>query len=345
MYNFHIATIGGYTVKKILSIILVCIMLLGLVACSNHNPETDAENRKVKIVAAMFAEYDFARQIVGEKGQVDMLMPAGSEIHSYEPTPQDIINIKNADIFIYGGGESEEWLNTVLDSIGTDSLKIISMMDICELYEEEIIEGMESDHDHDHDENCDHEHEENEDEHHHHDAEYDEHVWTSPLNAMKIIEELTKAVIEIDSENKEYYEDNSSEYINEIKKLHHDFQDAVSKGKTKTLVFADRFPFRYFVEEYKLDYIAAFPGCSHDTEPSAKTIRYIIDKIKEDNISVIFTIENSNQNVAETISGETGAKILEFHSCHNVTKADFDSGVTYLQLMKKNLENLKEAIN
>lgn len=343
MYNFLIATIGGYTVKKIVSIILVCIILSGLVACSNHNSGIDAENGKVKIVAAMFAEYDFARQIVGEKGQVDMLMPAGSEIHSYEPTPQDIINIKNADIFIYGGGESEEWLDTVLDSIDTNSLKIISMMDICELYEEEIIEGMENDHVHD--KNGDHVHEENEDEHHHHDAEYDEHVWTSPLNAIEIIEELTKAVIEIDSENKEYYENNSSAYINEIKKLHQDFQDAVSKGKTKTLIFADRFPFRYFVEEYGFDYIAAFPGCSHDTEPSAKTIRYIIDKIKEDNVSVIFTIENSNQNVAETISNETGTKILEFHSCHNVAKADFDSGVTYLQLMKKNLENLKEAIN
>lgn len=330
--------------KKTFSVIIVCVLLLLLTACSSDNyldPKKD-DNNKIKIVAAMFAEYDFARQVVGDKGNVDMLMPAGSEIHSYEPTPQDIINIKNADIFIYGGGESDEWLDTVLKSIDEKNLKIISMMDICDLYEEEIIEGMESDHVHDDEEE---EHHHSEEEHHHDEVEYDEHVWTSPVNAIKIITEITKIVCEIDSENETYYEKNSSEYISEIQKIHQEFQNTVNNGKTKTLVFADRFPFRYFVEEYGLDYIAAFPGCSHDTEPSAKTIRYIIDKIKEDNISVIFTIENSNQNVAETISDETGAKILEFHSCHNVTKEDFDSGVTYLQLMKKNLKSLKEAIN
>lgn len=331
--------------KKFISLITVCIMLFTLAACNNRPSEQANGSDGVSVVAAMFAEYDFARQIIGEYGKVEMLMPAGAEIHSYEPTPQDIINIKNADIFIYGGGESDTWLDTVLGSVDSDSLKIISMMDICELYEEETVEGMESDHIHD--ESCEHEHGE-EDEHHnevHIHSEYDEHVWTSPVNAIKIIEEITNTVCEIDSKHQNEYKSNSKSYIEKINALDKQFRQTVETAKRDTLVFADRFPFRYFVEEYELDYSAAFPGCSHDTEPSAKTIQYLIDKIKDESIPVIFTIENSNQNVAQTICNETGTKILEFHSCHNVTKDDLENGVTYVDLMTKNLNSLKEALN
>ena len=323
--------------KRFISIIAVCALLTVLTACGNV--QTEGNNKKgLSVVATMFAEYDFAKQVIGENGTVEMLMPPGGEIHSYEPTPQDIISIKNADIFIYGGGESDSWLDTVLESADAENLEIISMMDVCELYEEEAVDGMESDHKHD--ETCDHEAEE---EHHH--TEYDEHVWTSPVNAVKIIEKITETACRLDEENSGEYKRNSEEYIKKINGLHKQFGEAVNGSERKLMVFADRFPFRYFAEEYGLDYSAAFPGCSHDTEPSAKTIQYLIDKIKAEGIPVIFTIENSDRNVAETISGETGAKVLEFHSCHNITKSELENGVTYVDLMERNLKNLKEALN
>lgn len=322
--------------KRFISIIAVCALLTVLTACGNV--QTEGNNKKgLSVVATMFAEYDFAKQVIGENGTVEMLMPPGGEIHSYEPTPQDIISIKNADIFIYGGGESDSWLDTVLESADAENLEIISMMDVCELYEEEAVDGMESDHKHD--ETCDHE-----DEEHHH-TEYDEHVWTSPVNVVKIIEKITETACRLDEENSEEYKRNSEEYIKKINGLHKQFSEAVNGSERKLMVFADRFPFRYFAEEYGLDYSAAFPGCSHDTEPSAKTIQYLIDKIKAEGIPVIFTIENSDRNVAETISGETGAKVLEFHSCHNITKSELENGVTYVDLMERNLKNLKEALN
>lgn len=322
--------------KRFISIIAVCALLTVLTACGNV--QTEGNNKKgLSVVATMFAEYDFAKQVIGENGTVEMLMPPGGEIHSYEPTPQDIISIKNADIFIYGGGESDSWLDTVLESADAENLEIISMMDVCELYEEEAVDGMESDHKHD--ETCDHEAEE---EHH---TEYDEHVWTSPVNAVKIIEKITETACRLDEENSGEYKRNSEEYIKKINGLHKQFGEAVNGSERKLMVFADRFPFRYFAEEYGLDYSAAFPGCSHDTEPSAKTIQYLIDKIKAEGIPVIFTIENSDRNVAETISGETGAKVLEFHSCHNITKSELENGVTYVDLMERNLKNLKEALN
>lgn len=320
--------------KRFLAIITVCIMLLILASCENRQPHKGNADNKLSVIAAMFAEYDFAKQIVGEHGNVEMLMPAGSEIHSYEPTPQDIINIKNADIFIYGGGESDTWLDTVLDSVEPESLRIISMTDLCELYEEESVEGMESDHVHD--ESCDHDHGH---------SEYDEHVWTSPVNAIKIIEEITKAVCEKDKKHQSEYIENSKKYIDKISALHLQFKETVENADKKLMIFADRFPFRYFVEEYGLSYYAAFPGCSHDTEPGAKTIQFLIDKVKCERIPVIFTIENSNRNVAMAIGDETKAKILEFHSCHNVTKTQLENGITYVELMTQNLENLKEALN
>lgn len=322
--------------KRFISLIAVCALLTVLTACGNV--QTEGKSKKgLSVVATMFAEYDFAKHVIGENGTVEMLMPPGGEIHSYEPTPQDIISIKNADIFIYGGGESDTWLDTVLESVDAENLNIISMMDICELYEEETVDGMESDHKHD--ETCGHESEE------HHHTEYDEHVWTSPVNAVKIIKKITETACTLDEKNSEEYKRNSEEYIKKINDLHKRFGETVDGSVRKLMVFADRFPFRYFAEEYGLDYSAAFPGCSHDTEPSAKTIQYLIDKIKAESILVIFTIENSNRNVAETISSETGAKILEFHSCHNITKAELENGVTYVDLMERNLKNLKEALN
>jgi zinc transport system substrate-binding protein len=201
------------------------------------------------------------------------------------------------------------------------------MMDAVELVEEEAVEGMEGDE------------EESEE------AEYDEHIWTSLRNAQKIINSLTNTLIEISPENKAYFEQNAKNYNQRLTDIDTRFQEIISGAKRKTLVFGDRFPLRYFVEDYDLDYYAAFPGCSDQTEASTATLAFLINKIKSENIKYIFTIELSNQAVARTIAAETGTEILEFHSLHNISKSDFDSGKTYLQIMHQNLTNLKRALN
>lgn len=310
--------------KKIIIAVLCGVLFLSsLCACS----KVASESEGLQIIAVQFAEYDFARQVTGEKGEVSLLIPPGSESHSYEPTPSDIIKILNADIFVCGGGESEEWIDTVLDSVDNDNLTVIKMTEICEVKEEEIIEGMQE--------------EKSEGD----EIEYDEHVWTSPKNAFLIIDAIKDACCKKDNANSDYYQKKAEAYKDEINILDKEFVNTVNNARRAEIIFADRFPMRYFADEYNLTYYAAFPGCSEDAEPSAKTVKFIIDKVKKDNIPVIFTIEFSNKAIANAVKDETGAKILEFHSCHNVTPKDFSDGVTYVSLMKQNLENLKEALN
>ena len=261
-----------------------------------------------------------------------MLLAPGVESHSYEPTPQDIIKIQKSDVFIYVGGESDEWVKEILESIDTSKMAVINLMDCVEPVKEEIVEGME--------EEKDEEHKDGEEE-----IEYDEHIWTSPRNAMLITNKIAEELSRIDSKNAVEYKKNAADYIKELQKLDKDFQSVVNSGKRKTIAFGDRFPFRYFADAYGLSYTAAFPGCSTDTEPSAATIAYIIDKVKNENLPVIYYIEFSNHKVADSISEATGAKAMLLHSCHNVSRKDLEKGVTYLELMRKNVESLKEALN
>lgn len=308
--------------KKIISILLVFISILTLCACQGTGV-TGADNEKVQIMAAMFAEYDFALQIAGDCAKVKMLLPPGADMHSYEPTPQNIIDIENSDIFIYGGGESDAWLDDVLDSI-TETTVTVKMMDACELLHEE---------------------EHADESHGHNEEEYDEHVWTSPKNAIKIVKSITKTLCDTDRENADRYRQNADEYISGLEKLDTDFRQVTHSAKRHEFVFADRFPLLYFAEEYSLEHFAAFPGCSHDTEASAGTVRELIDIVKERRIPVVFKIEMSNDALAQTVAKETGATVLEFHSCHSISKDDFKNGETYISLMRKNLENLKIALN
>ncbi len=309
--------------KKMISVLTAAFMLLTLCACVN---KYDNENEKLSVVTVLFAEYDFAQHVSGGTADVKMLLPPGSESHSYDPAPQDIIAIKNADIFICGGGESDSWINTVIDSV--DSGRVIKMIDVCQLKEEETVEGMQEE-----------KGEEETDE-----KEYDEHVWTSPKNAVLIIDKIKEAFCEEDEKNAGIYTANAEAYKNEIMRLDREFEKVRENAVRDEIIFADRFPMRYFTDEYSLRYFAAFPGCSTESEPSAKTVKFLIDKVKSDCVPVVFTIEFSNKAVAYAIAEETGAKILEFHSCHNVTKQQFLSGVSYVSLMRQNLENLKEAL-
>ena len=330
--------------KKILSLLLgACLLLAVLSGCTQNNGFTEPTNNsksgeKISIVSTIFAPYDFIRQIVGDKAEVSMLLPPGTESHSYEPTPQDIIKIQNCDVLVYVGGDSDAWLHEVLESMDTRKMKIIPLMDCVEVVEEEIVEGMEDDHGHGEDEHHEEENHEHSEEH-----EYDEHVWTSPKNAKMIVQKISDAICGTDPVNAVAYKNNADAYIALLDELDAKFQAIVDNAARNTIIFGDRFPFRYFADAYGLEYFAAFPGCSTETEASAATVAFLIDKVKAEGIPVIFHVELSNQKMANTISEETGANVLLFHACHNVTRDEMAQGITYIDLMNQNVENLKEA--
>lgn len=324
--------------KKIIKLMMIALMFFGVVSLTGCN--NNKNNNKLTIISTSFPGYDFARAITKDVKDVEikMLLKPGSETHSYEPTPQDIKDIKNSDMFIYVGGDSDEWIDDVLKDINKDKTKIIKLMDLVNVVPEELVEGMEE-HEHEHEEEHDHEHEEEEE------VEYDEHVWTSPVNAMTIVNKLKEEIIKLDNSEKTNYEENSSKYIAELANINADIKDIVKNAKRKEIIFGDRFPLRYFADEYGLKYYAAFPGCSEQTEASAKTISFLVDKVKKDKIPVVFHIELSNGKIANTIKEETGAKVLEFNAAHNISQKDFDAGVTYVDIMKDNIKVLKEALN
>jgi zinc transport system substrate-binding protein len=320
--------------KKPLRILAACIafsitfaaILYGVSGCKqdkNAAPRNTDEN--INLTATIFPPYDFVRQIAGDRANLTMLLPPGAESHSFEPSPRDIITIRNADIFIYVGGETDKWVARILQSMLIEKMKILAMIDAVDTVEEEVIEGMEGEED---DEGIAH----------------DEHVWTSPRNAIRIVIAITGALCEADPANAEFYQKNAIAYTKALTELDAAFSEVVAGAKRSTIVFADRFPFRYFTDAYGLSYFAAFPGCSTETEPSAATVAFLINKIRAEQIPVVFHIEFSNERMAGTISGETGAKNILLHSCHNITKRDFDAGLGYLELMRHNVNNLREAL-
>ena len=308
-------------IVKIISIFVVGLLSLSLTGCDSKVEESTNMN----IVTTIFPAYDFARAVVGDTADLTMLLKPG-----VDAIMQTVKEKMESDIFIYNGGESEEWVEKILESLDTSKMTIIKMMDYVETKEEETVEGMQ---------------EEEEEETSEEEIEYDEHIWTSPVNAIKIVKAIKDKIVKTDKNNSDLYESNASSYIEELESINTSFTNIVKDAKRKELVFGDRFPLRYFVDEYELKYSAAFPGCASEVEPSAKTIAFLIDKVNEEKIPVIFYIELSNQKVADSIKESTNVKTLLFHSCHNVTKEDFDSGVTYVDLMKKNVPNLKEALN
>lgn len=329
---------------------LCCLFFLaacGVSAGGGPAPASQPDEDRLSVVTTIFPQYDFVRQIAGEAVSLTMLLPPGAESHSFEPTPQDIITIQNCNVFIYVGGDSDAWIEDILASMDTGAMELLSLLDMVEAKEEELVEGMEHDHaDHDHEdhdhagETGDHQHEED----HHQAPELDEHVWTSPKNAMLMVEALAETLCQLDAGNAEIYRQNADAYLEKLAALDAGFEAAVAGGARKTLVFGDRFPFRYLADAYGLSYWAAFPGCSTETEPSAATVAFLIDKVKAEGIPVVFHIELSNEKMADTICADTGAKKLQMHSCHNLTKAELEAGADYLSLMEQNLNALKEAL-
>lgn len=303
-----------------------------------RTPETDG---RISVVTTLFPYYDFVRQTAGDSVRITLVVPAGMDSHSFEPTPADMITLQNADVLICNGGEMEHWLSQVLDSMDTSNMKVVTMMDYVDTVEEEQVEGMEAAKGHNHGNGAEAAHD-----HDGHEMEtgYDEHIWTSPVNAMAIVKIISRTLQEAVPGEAEHIKANTHAYLADLKELDASFRQAVADGKRNMIVVADKFPFRYLADEYGLDYRAAFSGCSSDTEPSARTIAYLIDKIREDGIPAVYYLELSSHRTARVISEETGAKPLLLHSCHNVTRREFDQGVTYLQLMKQNAENLKQGL-
>lgn len=314
--------------KKIFAALLALFLTAAVLSgCGNTKNTNDSD--KISVVCTIFPQYDFVRQIAGDDVSLTMLLKPGAESHTYEPTPQDIITIQDCDLFIYVGGDSDEWVSEILSSMDTSKMKIIKLMDCVETMEEELTEGME------------HEHEEDEEA----EAELDEHVWTSPANAMLIVEKISAALCEIDPDNAATYQNNTEKYLAKLQKLDDDIWEVVNNAARKEIIVGDRFPLRYFCEEFGLTYYAAFPGCSTDTEASAATIAFLIDKVTEDEIPVVFHIELSNEQICDSICEATGAKSELFNAVHNISADDFADGVTYIDLMEHNLKVLKEALN
>lgn len=345
------------------------------------------ENGKLKVAVTLFPYYDFVRQIAGNQVDLQMVIPAGMDSHSFEPTPADIRTIQHADILISNGGTMEHWLDETLAAMDTTNMTIVTMMDYVDAVEEEIVEGMEdADHDHEHthvyvaadhdhsgempEEHAAHAHEDDDHDHsgetpeehaahsyeedtrsyvdhdgHEEEIEYDEHIWTSPVNAMKLVDVIGDTLAEADPAHADTYHQGAENYKKELEEIDSGFREVSANRKRNMIVMGDKFPFRYLADEYQLDYRAAFSGCSSDTEPSAKTIAYLIDKVKEEQIPAVYYLELSSHRVAEIIGEETGAEPLLLHSCHNVTRAQFDAGITYAGLMRQNIENLRKGID
>lgn len=302
--------------KRLTAIFLcLCLILCGCTA----EPEQTHDKSKLQIVCTSFPAYDFAREIAADRAELTLLIKPGSEVHSYEPTPKDMIRIQESDLFICNGGESEQWAKTLI----TPELNTIYMMDCVDTVEESA-DGIYNAEDGE--------------------PELDEHVWTSPLNAIKISEEICNALCKLDTANAEEYKMNFTAYRAQLMSLDRELRQVIKNSGKHTLVFADRFPMRYFALEYGLDCYAAFPGCSSETEPSAKTVAYLIDRVREDKIPAVLYMEFSDQKMADVICEDTGCKKLPFYSAHSVSAEQFRQGVSYLDLMRINLNSLKEAL-
>ena len=326
--------------RKYISIFCAAIMMVSLLcACGNTAPVNSGN--KLQIVTTIFPEYDWVMSILGENSdaaEVTMLLDNGVDLHNYQPTAEDIMKISTCDVFIYVGGESDEWVDDALKEATNKDMIVIDLLDVLadEIKEEEVVEGMEAEDEEGEDGDSEEE-----------EIEYDEHVWLSLSNAEKICNKITEALVSVDPDNKDVYDKNFVEYSKKLSDLNEQYKEAVDGASTKTLLFGDRFPFRYMVDDYGLSYYAAFVGCSAETEASFETITFLAGKVDELSLSSIMTIEGKDHKIAETIRDNTKTKdqnILTLDSMQATTSEDVANGTTYLSVMEGNLEVLKEAL-
>ena len=328
--------------RKFKGLVFVLMSFVVLLVGCDTDSQTGTVSDKLQIVTTLFPQYDFARVIGGDKVDVTLLLPAGMESHSYEPTPADIIKINKADLFIYTGESMEQWAHSIIESVDSNEVYVLDVSKNVPLLAPNST--VEDNHDH-------------EDENHNHDAEveaghdhsegdghnhtYDPHIWTSPKNAMIMVNNILEALCEVDPENADYYKDNANTYLAELEELDHELEDVVANAKRDTIYHGGRFAMQYLTNQYGIHYVSA----PFEAEPSAALVAQMIKEIKEQNIPVIYYEELVDPKISQMISDETGAKMLLLHSCHNVSKEDFNNGVTYLSLMKQNVENLKVGLD
>ena len=335
--------------KKMIVLLLALLMAVGMLAgCSKQNDDdTDDTTEKLSIVTTIFPEYDWVKAVLGDKAEhadITMLLDNGVDLHSYQPTADDIVKISDCDLFLYVGGESEGWVEKALKNSSNKDRKVINLLDVLgdSVKHEEVVEGMQEE---------EHEHEDA-DEHgdgkeHEHEEESDEHVWLSLKNAETLVGAISNALQELDAENKEIYAANADAYMKKLAALDAEYQTAVDNATRKTVLFGDRFPFRYLVDDYGLNYYAAFIGCSAETEASFETVSFLAKKADELNLPCVLTIEGKHHKIAETIvknTAQKSQKILTMDSMQSTTSKDVASGTTYLSVMEKNLAVLKEAL-
>ena len=331
--------------KKIITLMLVAVLAVcALSGCGTSKSGEDTKDKKIKIVTTIFPEYDWVMQILGDKADkadVTMLLDKGVDLHSYQPSTADIAKISEADVFIYVGGESDEWVEDVLKEAKNKKLKVINLMDVMgdKAKEEEVKEGMQPEEEEHAEEAKDGKEEE--------EVEYDEHVWLSLKNAKIFTKKIADVLSEVDKDDAKTYQANYESYAKKLDDLDKKYADAVASAKNKTLVFGDRFPFRYLVNDYGLDYYAAFVGCSAESEASFENVTFLAKKIDELGLGNVLTIEGKNHKIAKTVVDNTknkDQKVLTMDSMQSTTSKDVKDGATYLGIMEKNLEVLKEAL-
>lgn len=330
--------------KKITALLALLMLGGALAGCGKQNDTNKTD--KLSIVTTIFPEYDWVRTVLGDKAdnaEVTMLLDNGVDLHSYQPTADDIVKISNCDLFIYVGGESDGWVDNALKNATNKNMKVINLLDVLgdSVKTEEVVEGMqETEHDHDHDHSKEVSTFEDEE-------EKDEHVWLSLKNAEVFVNAISKSLQELDPDNKDTYAANAAAYIEKLSALDGEYQAAVDAATYKTVLFGDRFPFRYLVDDYGLSYYAAFVGCSAETEASFETVSFLAKKVDELKLPCVLTIEGAQHKIAETIvrnTAEKNQKVLTMDSMQSTTSKDVANGTTYRSVMEKNLSVLKEAL-
>lgn len=313
--------------KKLISLFLSFIIVFSFAACADNVTDIPEDDGKLTVVTTVFPVYDWTRNVTGDMCNVIYLDKSGADMHSFEPTASDIVLLAEADVFIHIGGVSDKWVDSAVESAKNDSLEVLSLMTVTGVLEEETVEGMQT---HDHGEKDT--------------DEYDEHIWLSLKKAQTAVNAICDTLCKADSENAETYRSNAAAYTDKLSELDGRYTSLMSLAKRNTILVADRFPFRYLTEDYGIEYFAAFPGCSAESEASFETMTFLIEKTKELSLPCILVIEKSDGKLADTISRETGVKVLTLGSCQSVTQADADKGLTYLSVMENNLTTLTEAL-
>ncbi len=325
---------------RVLWLVGLAVLILILSACGGAEKYRNLDENKITVIATLFPQYDFARQIAGEYANVILLLPPGMESHSYDPSPADMIAIQNADIFLYTGQYMEGWAADVLEGMESDTYVVDVSAHISLVREEEIEEEYKSLH-------MEEGHEEHMEEHIHdsgHTHIYDPHIWTNPVYAMIMVEDIAEALMACDPSHKEIYRENADNYLYELESLDVDIRNIVNNAKRKELFFGGRFAMYYFTREYGLLYESVYDSCSAETEPSVRAVVHMVKEMREKKIPVIYYEELVDPRIARTIAEETGSEMLLWHSCHSVSKKELEEGVTYLSLMKQNLLNLQVGL-